>query len=167
MNTQKISIRKLAFISGTFIFMGMVVYFLLMKLVGLDTTPELRLLNLVLLLIGVWCTIKYFNYKSGRHIQYFEGLSLGFTTVMISTVMFAVFIGIYLYFIDPVLLDEIKLQSPVMGKYLTPASAMISMIVEGIVSGLIIAFVMMQYFKDDSLHSPFAKRPDNLRPEKE
>src|ERR1044072_3991889 len=143
MNNGKLSITKLSMIAGVLICLAMMAYFFIMKISGLVAIPELRLLNIVIMLIGTWLTIRHYNQRSKSHIQYFEGLSLGFATVQVAITVFAVFIGIYLYKIDPDLL------------------------VEGMVSGLVISFIVMQYFKDDTLHSPFAKHEDNLTPEEE
>ena len=167
MNNGKLSITKLSMIAGVLICLAMMAYFFIMKISGLVAIPELRLLNIVIMLIGTWLTIRHYNQRSKSHIQYFEGLSLGFATVQVAITVFAVFIGIYLYKIDPDLLVQIKAHAPMMGKYLTPVSAVVSLLVEGMVSGLVISFIVMQYFKDDTLHSPFAKHEDNLTPEEE
>ncbi len=168
MNNSKISIYKLAFISGIFICLGMIAYFLIMKLAGFVTIPELRILNAFIVMGGCALTIRYYNNLYQKHIQYLEGLVLCFITIMVSSFLFAFFIFIYLYTIDPGLLDAIKLSAPLLGKYLTPVSAAFSIILEGICSALIISFILMQYFKDDSLHNSKSNvNNDPLMPEKE
>lgn len=168
METEKISSQRLAIITGLYICGGMILYFMLMSLFGLAAISELRFLNFVIAGAGAAIAIKYYNRRTQSHIRYLEGLNLSFTAILASAVFFAVFIFFYFSMINPELLDVIKTDAPIMGKYLTPFSASVSVIAEGIVSGLILSFALMQYFKDDTLHSPFKQRGQKSpQPEKE
>jgi hypothetical protein len=168
METQKISIERLAIITGVFTCAAMIIYFLLMALLGLAHIAELRFLNFVIAAGGAVGAIKYYMNKTGSHIKYLEGLTLSFVSIIVGAVLFALFIFFYFSKINPELLDVIRMDAPVMGKYLTPFSASITVIAEGIVSGLILSFSLMQYFKDDTLHSPYKQRgPARHSPEKE
>lgn len=168
METRKISIERLAVITGVLICGVMIIYFLLMAIMGLAHVAELRFLNFVIAGAGAACVIKYYMNRTGTHIQYLEGLTLSFVSIIVSAVLFALFIFFYFSKINPELLDVIRVDAPVMGKYLTPFSASITVIAEGIVSGLVLSFSLMQYFKDDALHSPYKQRgPARHSPEKE
>ncbi len=169
MKNENPSTTRLALITGFLICLAMIAYFLIMKLAGLVEIAELRLLNVFIMMGGCALAIRYYNATYNRHIQYLEGIMLSFLSINISAFIFAIFIFIYLSQLDPVLLDALKSNAPVMGKYLTPFSAAFSLIVEGVIAGLIVSFVLMQYFKDDSLHNPgsYLKPKDNLSPEKE
>jgi hypothetical protein len=168
METQKISSQRLAIITGLYICGAMILYFMLMAFFGLAAISELRFLNFVIAGAGAAIAIKYYNRRTESHIRYLEGLNLCFTAILASALFFAVFIFFYFSVVDPALLNVIKTDAPMMGKYLTPFSASISVIAEGIVSGLILSFALMQYFKDDALHHPYKQRGNKLQePEKE
>jgi len=168
METPKISSQRLAIITGLYICGAMILYFLLMKSLGLADVAELRFLNFVIAGAGAAAAIRYYNKRTQSHIRYLEGLNLSFTAILSSAVFFAIFVYFYFAAIDPELLAVIKKDAPVMGTYLTPFSASVSVIAEGVVSGLILSFALMQYFKDDDLHHPYKQRGHKLpEPEKE
>ena len=146
-NEKDILIQRSIIRSGLLIALGFIVYFFLMKYFGLIQYAELRAFNFVILLAGLFFTYRDYRLKTEPNIEYFSGLILGFLTSVISVVSFAIFVYIYFSSIDPVLLAEIKKNSPFIGTNLNPVTATISIIAEGISSGLIMSFSFMQYYK--------------------
>ena len=120
-----------------------------MKYTNLIGVIELRSLNFAILLIGLILTFRYCRLKSQMHIGYIKGISLGIFTSVVSIVLFALFIYIYFSKVDPLLLQQLRNNAPMMGQYLTPFSAAFTIIVEGGISGLILPFAIMQYYKND------------------
>ena len=167
MNTEKKSIGQVAFIAGLFTFLGLVLYFIIMKFAGFAHIPELRFLNVLIAAAGGVGAIKYYNGQSPKHIKYLAGLSVSFITIIIGSVLFAAFIFCYFQFADPELLNTIRLDAPVMGIHITPLTAAFSVAAEGMVSGLIVSFIAMQYFKDDALHAPYKSMTQRLHTEEE
>ncbi|MES2691266.1 MAG: DUF4199 domain-containing protein [Bacteroidota bacterium] len=167
MNTEKNSIGQVAFIAGLFTFLGMVLYFILMKFAGFVHIPELRFLNVLIAAAGGVGAIKYYNNQSQKHIKYLTGLSVSFITIIIGSVLFAAFVFSYFKFADPELLNAIRVDTPVMGINITPLTAAISVVAEGLVSGLLISFIAMQYYKDDTLHAPYKSMSGQLRTEED
>jgi hypothetical protein len=155
MKTKTISIVNLSLITGLFICLGMMGYFLIMKVANLAHISELRFLNVLILAAGAIGAIKYYNGKTEKHIKYLNGLCLGFSSVLIGSILFAAFIFAYFKVLDPGLLNNIRVDAPVMGTDITPLTAAISVIAEGFVAGLVISFILMQYFKDDTFKAPF------------
>lgn len=146
---QNISFEKISIKAGIIICAGYIIYFIFMKYMNLLGIAELRSLNFLILLIGLFLTFRYYRLKSQMHIEYLKGLSLGIFTSIISIVLFAIFIFTYFSEIDPPLLQQLKNSAPVIGQYLTPFSAAFTIILEGGISGLIISFALMQYYKND------------------
>ncbi len=146
---KSVSFEKLSLKAGVIICFAYVIYFIFMKNMNLLEVTELRSLNFVILLVGLYFTFRYYRMKSQMHIEYLKGISLGFFTSLISIVLFAIFILVYFSKIDPLLLQQLKNNAPVMGQYLTPFSAAFTIIIEGGISGLIISFAIMQYYKND------------------
>jgi len=150
MKTQEnISFEKVSLVSGILICIVYIAYFLFMIYANLIRITELRAFNFLILLGGLFFTFKYFRSKSKVHIDYLKGISLGILTSAVSIVLFALFIYIYFSEIDPLLLQQLKNNAPLMGQYLTPFSAAFTIIVEGSISGLILSFAIMQYYKND------------------
>lgn len=165
MDTQKPSIGNVALAGGLFIFLGMVLYFLIMKFAGFAHIPELRFLNVLIAAAGGIGVIKYYNSNAYKRIKYLSGFMLSFITIMIGSIVFSIFIYCYFSFIDPQLLHVISIDAPMTGIHISPFTTLISIISEGAVSGLVISFILMQYFKDDELHAPYKTTHGGLQTE--
>ena len=121
------------------------IFFILMKYMNLVQVLELRALNFFILLTGIIQALNKFKNANDNHINYFEGLGLGMLTAVVSTLIFTVFIGIYLSF-NSELMTYIKVHG-MMGSYLNPSACAFVILIEGIVSGALISFGCMQYYR--------------------
>ena len=139
--------------AGIIMCMGYIAYFMLMKYMSLLDIVELRGLNFLILGGGLFLTYRYYKLKTHAPIDYIKGFSLGTFTSLISVALFAIFIYIYFSKIDPPLLEQLRNNSPLMGQYLTPFSAAFTIILEGGISGLVISFAIMQYYKNDPTYA--------------
>jgi hypothetical protein len=127
--------------------LSLVVYFLLMKAVGLNQVLEFRYVNVVFLITGILGT--YYNYRrkvDTEGIEYLTGLKMGLRITLTAIIPFALFMAIYLR-IDTDFMHYIREYAP-FGRYLTPINAAGVVGVEGFISGGITSFMAMQYFKD-------------------
>lgn len=145
MKTTKRSIEFIGTATGLIISLLLVSYFSLMKVLGLATVSELRYFNFFILLGGILYAYEQFR-TPGNNIEYFSGMGLGFITTAASVIPFAAFIYAYFTYVDPGLLAAIKSNS-LMGEYLTPFTVTGAIVIEGLASGVIISFVLMQYYK--------------------
>ncbi len=125
-------------------FLGLVVYFLLMKLFGLETRVELRYFNFIILLIGLRLFILRMKRENNGQLDYLHSLGYGFVMAALSTLFFSAFMFIYLSYIDTAMMQHIQAHEP-FGQYLNPGSAAIVLLLEGDASGAIISFVFAQY----------------------
>jgi pheromone shutdown protein TraB len=146
------SVHKISVKSGLAVLGGLLVYFFAMSATGLLHVVELRVFNFVFLLAGILYSINKIKNKRGAEFNYFEGLAAGFLTTLYAVIPFAAFIFVYLWKINPHFMQYIN-ESVALGKYLNPALAAHAVLVEGIISGAVMTFISMQYFKR------FAKRP--------
>jgi hypothetical protein len=70
---------------------GLIAYFLIMKFAGFGHHVELRLLNLFILVGGIYYALKKFKETHGQHINYFRALVTGVATGAIASLVFADF----------------------------------------------------------------------------
>jgi hypothetical protein len=124
--------------------LGLLVYFLLMKLLGFETMVELRYLNFVIMLIGIRLFILRLMRENNGNLDYLHSLGYGFVVAALASLFFSAFMFIYLSYIDTAMMQNIQAHQP-FGQYLTPSSAAIVLLLEGDASGAIIAFVLAQY----------------------
>ncbi len=122
---------------------GLTGFFLIMKLVGLSHIVELRLLNLIILSGGVYAALSRFQ-KTHDELNYFRGLITGVTTAAIGSLVFAFFLFLYMK-LDTDMMQFIIENEP-MGRYMNPYIASFIVALEGVFSGILVTFVLMNYF---------------------
>ncbi len=143
-------LEKTAVKYGLIIAAGLIGYFLLMKLVGLHQIAELRMLNLLILIVGVWLAIRSYKRKTDDEMDYLQGFGIGMLTSAVGTILFSIFIFIYLNFLDPAFMETLQ-QKEAFGQYLNPYMAAVAIFFEGMGSALILSFIIMQYMKGSML----------------
>jgi len=127
------------------IFVGIVAYFLVMKLLGLENIIELRLLNFLIVVWGINSAIKQNLHKNNNN-TYLSNLSIGFSTSILAVIAVALSLIFYITFIDPKLLLIME-NSMVWGKHLTLGKIVFAILIEGLASSVICTFIIMQYWK--------------------
>ncbi|HEX4887088.1 MAG TPA: DUF4199 domain-containing protein [Luteibaculaceae bacterium] len=138
--TEWIGIR-----SGLLTAAGLIVYFLLMRMMGWAEVLELRGLNLVFLVAGmIWALQEHRRPHAGA-LDYLTGLGIGISTSVVAAGLFALFVGFWMYF-DRSFLELIK-QRMWMGNYLNPITIGFGVFGEGIGSGAVASFTLMQWYK--------------------
>lgn len=128
---------------GLLITAGLIVYFLIMKFAGLVHVTELRIFNFFIMLGGLFLAYKEFHETDiNRQFNYMKAIIFGFSTSSIGTLLFAVFVFFYVSFIDPALMDTIREKGP-LGEYLNPWAVSVIVGVEGILSGALASFMII------------------------
>jgi len=128
---------------------GLIAFFLLMKVVGLVHHYELRFLNVFIQVGGIYYALKKFKESHGQHINYFRALVTGVATGAIGSLIFALFLFSYMM-IDNDLMQGI-IQNEPMGQYLNPYIAAFMVAIEGIFSGLLFTFILINYIPTDEV----------------
>jgi hypothetical protein len=126
---------------------ALICFFLFMQFVDLIQIVELRCLNFLILLGGVNLAFLYYRRQGEANVEYFSGFFFGFYTALFAVIPFALFVFVYLWKIDPSLVVGLKSNSLFMGIEVTPEKAAITTMIEGIVSGVLISFILMQYYR--------------------
>ncbi len=130
---------------GLYTAAALIGYFLLMKLFGLAEILELRLLNLAIVVAGIIMAIDKYKDVTHEHMEYLTGYGIGSSTTVVSVVIFSIFMGFYLSF-DHTFMEHIR-STALMGHYLDPATAAFTVLGEGLSSGVIASFALMQWYK--------------------
>jgi uncharacterized membrane protein len=131
---------------------GLIAFFLIMKLVGLVHHYELRFLNVFIQVGGIYFALKKFRETHGQHLNYFRALVTGVATGAISSVIFALFLFGYLS-IDANLMQGVIENEP-MGRYLNPYITAFMVALEGLFSGLLFTFIIINYVETDDVNDP-------------
>ncbi len=141
---SKITVEKTAEKFGLFAALGLIALFFIMKVLGVLHVIELRVLNFFVLAVGVVMALRSFKEQKPQSFTYLKGLGLGVLTAIIGSVIFALFVFVYTNFLDPAFMQAMVENEP-FGQYLNPYIAAVAVAVEGIASGLILSFIVMNY----------------------
>ena len=134
---------------------SLILFFLIMKVVGLGHHAELRLLNLIILTVGIYFALKKFKLTHSDHLNYFRGLIMGVATSGIASLIFGAFLFIYMK-LDASMMQSIIDNEP-MGRYLNPYMVAFIVVLEGSFSGLFVTFVLLNWVTTDEVSQPLDK----------
>lgn len=130
---------------GLFTALALILYFLSMKLFGLEKNFYLRFLNFLIIIIGTYALIKQ-ELKSSD-ATYFSTLVKGISMTVITVFGFLIFLAIYIKAFDPSFIEVME-ESQIWGNQLSVVQASVAIFIEGMASGVVITFVWLQYFKN-------------------
>jgi len=128
------------------IVLGIVIYFFVMKLFGLDTISELRFLNFLFVVWGVNSAIRN-NIQKNKDTFYISNLFIGVSTSVIAVGIIIIGLISYVSLIDPSFVSVLE-QSFLWGSNLTLPLIIFAIAIEGIASSVICSFILMQYWKN-------------------
>lgn len=148
--------EKIGLKYGLLIAAALILYFFLMQLLGLLHITELRFLNGLIMAVGVVLAIKTYKAVSEESFGYFKGLGAGIITAVTGTVLFAAFMVIYARIAGDEMIEMLTAER-YFGERVeaTPGIVIFSVLMlEGLISGFLISFIAMQYFKRDDFKAP-------------
>jgi len=145
-----VSTAKTSFISGLILAGCLIVYFLILKLVNLVPVIELRIVDFLILSIGIFIAFRHYQAKTKEDVKYLQGLLFGTSVSAFATIPFALFMAAYFQWLDPQLLIKLKDNSPLLGTFISPFKIAVTTIVGGMGWGMVLSFLLMQYFQKDS-----------------
>lgn len=153
---DKIRMKKntgeLAQIYGTLIFFALTAYFLLMYAVGLIHVVELRFINVLFMIAGVYYALRQYRTNHNGELNYFRALALGTATGFIATTTFGIFLFFFLQ-LEGNLMEAIRVNEPI-GRYLNPYIATCVVMVEGALSGFGVSYLLVNYMTTDKATTP-------------
>jgi hypothetical protein len=124
----------------------LIAYFLIVKLFGLHENPWMRLFNGAIMAYGLYSSIKAYKIRDVEGFTYFEGFKIGIKAGFLATILFTLFMGIYMFHINPDFVDVIM--SEWKSDYENGAGIlMFVLLVEGFASTLVLTLAFMQLFK--------------------
>lgn len=165
MSTFDKAYRRIPTKNGLIMFGLLTAYFLLMRALGFAEIYWLRSLNIIFVLWFVRNALV--SYKATSGASYYDDFSdmfrIGVRTSFVGIGLFSVFMALYLDQIDPAFMADLA-EKESFGGEVTAVSAAFIVFVEGMVSALAAAFVLIQLFKSKTVEGP-AKTEAKLKKE--
>jgi hypothetical protein len=138
--------------AGIYTSFGLIFYFMAMRFFNFHHYLELHYFNIVVLFLGIRYTIKHIILTNSE-IKYFEGLKAGLVVTLISIIIFNGFLLVYETIIDPPFLEFLK-ENISFGQLFSLQEIVFNVMgiitIEGLSSGFILTYILMQYYKANS-----------------
>jgi hypothetical protein len=128
------------------IYSGIALYFLIMKLLGLEHILILRMLNFVIVIWGINAAIKT-NILKNSDTNYLSNTLIGVSTSIIAVFASALSLYIYITFISPDFIHQME-SSLMWGSNLNALLIAFVVFFEGAASSIVSTFIIMQYWKN-------------------
>lgn len=130
---------------GVYSYVGIVSLFLLCKLLGWENIPYLRPLNFVIIFYFTnrLARLYHMQLKENGYLRVFAALALSnFVTVALSVLSFA----LYATLLDPGFIEHF-VGGFLWTDHITLKEACLALTMEGLASGVMLSFILMQYWK--------------------
>ncbi len=143
--------EKIAFRNGIFMFLSFIAVFLVTHLLNLSGNYNFRALNWIVQIIFIWKAIRDYTNEHLDHEKeildnYPANVTLGLFTSLFGVVPFALLMGIYLT-INKEFMASLVVGSK-LGEYLTPFTAGLFLVSEGIMFSLIVSYILARVLQD-------------------
>lgn len=123
----------------------LIAYFLVFKLIGLHQYPAFSIGNGLIYGVGLYLAIQSYKHSLGE-MEYGHGFATGMATGGVATVLFTIFMAVYMFQIDTEFASRILQQSN-MGYDLGTSAIVISILVMGFATTLVLTLTFMQRLK--------------------
>lgn len=138
---KKSNITKYSLIMG----FALIAYFLLINALGFADKSYLSFFNAIIVGAGIFFVIRD-TFKNSTEFNYFEGFIAGIKSGFVATLIFTVFMAIYLFEIDPELAMELKNQISNSGDRLEFALSF-SILLAGLATSVVMPFLILPIYK--------------------
>lgn len=91
---------------GALIAVGLIVYFLVLSLVGVQTNPIFSIGNGIIVALGLYKAMKDYKHEKGKRFEFQKGFMAGLFTGFNATIIFTTFFAIYVTNINTNFLPE-------------------------------------------------------------
>lgn len=133
--------------TGLWMLAGFISFFLLMYSIGLGYRTELHLFNGAIQLFCMYWAIRlYYIQNPENTVRYIAGVIQGLRASVIGIAGFTVFMTIFIA-MHPEFLETLR-QNSNMGEYLTPFTASLFILVEGLMVSLIGSYLLTRFLLD-------------------
>lgn len=141
---------KLSITAGLLISFVISIFFVFMQVTGFAEELYMRGVNLIILGLGIFLMLGYYSAKNkDQQLKYLRGIKLGSLTTIFAMIPFTLIVLFYLL-MNPDFVEHVKQTVP-FGSHLNTFAITAFVLIEGVVSGLILTYILMPMFKKESV----------------
>ncbi len=145
--------------NGILMLIGFVLYFFIMKALGLYTNVNFRIINIFIHGSIVYWTMKTFRDQQSGPFKYLPTFMAGFRTSIIPVLGFSLIQFLYLQYFNPDFMAYVQ-ENAMLGSMLTPLRASIFLVMEGLGVTIFTSYVGMRYLTVVEKVPPLSKPID-------
>jgi len=124
--------------------LALIVYFLIVNKIGYGAKSYLSLFNAVIVGIGIFFVIRDVH-KNTVKFKYLDGFVAGIKSGFVATLIFTVFMAIYLFEIDPALAQQLKKQITTAGEGIEFA-LLLSILLSGVATSIVTPLLILPIY---------------------
>jgi hypothetical protein len=124
--------------------LALIVYFLIVNKIGYGAKSYLSLFNAVIVGIGIFFVIRDVH-KNTVKFKYLDGFVAGIKSGFVATLIFTVFMAIYLFEIDPELAQQLKKQITTAGEGIEFA-LLLSILLSGVATSIVTPLLILPIY---------------------
>lgn len=133
--------KKIALRYGLWMLVGFTAFFLIAHLMGFSEKYNLRILNGVIHISLIFMAIRDYRLQHKESVNnYVSGVAMGMYASLIGVLGFTIFMLLY-FVANPDFLQALREVNP-LGEYLTPITASLFILVEGVAISLIGSYIV-------------------------
>jgi hypothetical protein len=129
---------------SVFMALALIVYFLIINKIGYGAKSYLSLFNAVIVGIGIFFVIRDVH-KNTIKFKYLDGFVAGIKSGFVATLIFTVFMAIYLFEIDPALAQQLKKQIATAGEEIEFA-LLLSILLSGVATSIVTPLLILPIY---------------------
>ncbi len=156
MHTSSTNHENRSIIVGIITAVALILFFLLMKYVGLVHNIGLRFLNAFIMFGGVFYTVRNLRVNHPEDFNFLKAIAMGMLTAFVSAIIFSLFVFTYVGFINPAFMETVKEVEP-FGDYLNPFAVSLAIFIEAIASGFLFSYASVQLLKMSNTQDTIVK----------
>ena len=135
--------RSIAIKYGLIMAAGFVLYFLIMRAFGLSDNYYFRIFNGVIHIVLITLAVKRYKDYYPQDFNYLSGVITGVLTSLVGVIPFAAFMLVFLSN-TPDFMETLQAEAESLGSYLTPYTAALIVLVEGLAVSILASYVIMR-----------------------
>lgn len=140
-NSAKVAVRYAIYTT-----IALIVYFLALRTIGFHENPWFRVLNGIVVAFGIYSAVRDYKEEFFDDFSYVNGFKVGLVTGFLSTILFSIFMAVYLFHLDPSFKD-LLLQDWFKNYNQGGGILIFILLLEGFSSSVVLTLACMQYFK--------------------
>ena len=129
-----------------FIAAALIIYFVFIDMIGYGAESYLSFFNAVIVGVGLFFVIRDVYQHNKESFEYMEGFLAGIKAGFIATLIYTIFMGVYLFEINPDLAEQLEEQVTIAGQGIEVA-LLLFIFLSGLATSIVVSLLVIPIYK--------------------